>query len=234
MVKITSSYITKGAKNRPAYSNPKLYVTVHNTGNISKGAGAKNHANYVKSESAANAPVSWHYTVDDTEIYKHLPEEESAYHAGDGNGDGNRKSIGIEICMNSDGDLLKATDNAVELVADICKRNNIPISNVKQHYDWSKKNCPQLIREGKPYDWNTFIAKVKKLLTDGTNNGNTVGETSVSGTGEIYRVRKAWNNADTQEGAYSILENAKAHVDKLNAKPEYFVFDSKGNIVYPK
>lgn len=87
MVKITSSYIPKGAKNRPGYSNPRLFVTVHNTGNSSKGAGAKNHASYIKSDGAAAIPVSWHYTVDDKEIYKHLPEEESAYHAGDGQGD---------------------------------------------------------------------------------------------------------------------------------------------------
>lgn len=234
MVKITSSLIPKGRKNRPGYSNPKLFVTVHETGNPSKGAGAKNHASYVKSDGAANAPVSWHYTCDDISIYQHLPENETGFHAGDGQGDGNRKSIGVEICVNSDGNFLKAVDNATELVADICKRNNIPITNIKQHYDWSKKNCPQNIRSGKPYDWKTFIYKVQKLLQSGENTGNGVGENPVSPTGEMYRVRKAWNNSDTQEGAYNVLDNAKAHVDRLNAKPEYFVFDSKGNKIYPK
>lgn len=234
MVKITSSFIPKGRKNRPAHTNMCLFVTVHNTGNTSKGSGAKNHANYVKSDAAANLPISWHYTVDDTEIYKHLPEEESAYHAGDGSGNGNKHSIGIEICMNSDGDIFKATNNAVELVADICKRHNIPVSNIKQHYDWSKKNCPQMIRKGVPYDWQTFIGKVQKLLYGSSNGGIVTMPITPPETGEMYRVRTAWNNADTQEGAYTILENAKVHVDRLNAKPTYFVFDSKGNIIYPK
>lgn len=234
MVKIHSSLITKGAKNRPGYANPMLYITVHNTGNTSKGAGAKNHASYVKSEAAAKIPVSWHYTVDDKEIYQHIPDNESAFHAGDGQGDGNRQSIGIEICMNSDGDLKKATDNATELVAMLCKRYGIPVSHIKQHYDWSKKDCPQLIRKGQPYDWATFIARVQNLLTDGDSGDNTVGETPVSPTGEIYRVRKAGNNADTQEGAYTVLSNATAHADRLNAQAQYFVYDSKGNIVYPK
>lgn len=228
MVKITQSYIPKGRKNRPGYSNPKLFVTIHNTGNTSKGAGAKSHASYAKSDGAANIPVSWHYTVDDNSIYQHIPESESAYHAGDGQGDGNRKSIGIEICMNSDGDLLKATDNAVELVADICRRNKIPVSNIKQHYDWSKKNCPQLIREGKPYDWNTFIVKVTKLLVDIPNDESEIVEK------QWYRVRKSWQSADTQEGAFNELKNAIALADKLNAKPEFFVYDEKGNVVHPK
>lgn len=50
-------------------------------------------------------------------------------------------------------------------------------------------------------------------------------------TKEIYRVRKSWKDADSQKGAYSILNNAKEECDKHKG---YFVFDGKGNIVYPK
>lgn len=233
MVEIKSSFISKGSKNRPAYANPKFYITIHNTGNISKGSGARNHASYVKSAAAQAIPVSWHLTVDDKEAYQHLPFDESAYHAGDGNGDGNRKSIGIEICMNSDGDLLKATDNAVEIVAYLCNKYSIATKDIRQHYDWSKKNCPQMIREGKPYDWNTFISKVQNLLSGGGNNGTGELPIAPSPKGEMYRVRKEWHSADTQEGAFEVLDNAKNLADKLNAKPEYFVFNSKGEKVYP-
>jgi N-acetylmuramoyl-L-alanine amidase len=146
-----------------------LYVTIHETGNPDKGANAKAHSGYLKGNDAANAPVSWHYTVDDTVIYQHLPENEDAYHSGDGAGNGNRQSIGIEICVNSDGDFLRAVDNAVELVADICIRRNIPISNVRQHYDWSGKNCPQNIRAGKPYNWSAFVDKVKAAIEEQAN-----------------------------------------------------------------
>jgi N-acetylmuramoyl-L-alanine amidase len=139
-------------------------VTIHNTGNASKGAGAKSHAAYVKGDAAANLPVSWHYTVDEKDIYQHLPDSEDAFHAGDGAGDGNRKSIGIEICMNSDGDLLKATDKAAELTAFLCGKYNIPVENVVQHQKWSGKNCPQLIRNGKPYNWNAFLSKVRSFM----------------------------------------------------------------------
>ncbi|MDR2939394.1 MAG: N-acetylmuramoyl-L-alanine amidase, partial [Clostridiales bacterium] len=118
----------------------------------------------IKSDAASNSYVSWHYTVDENEIYHHIPDTESAYHAGDGNGDGNTKSIGIEICMNSDGNLLKATDQATELTASLCKKYGIPASNVVQHNRWSGKNCPQMLRSGEPYSWDTFISKTKAAI----------------------------------------------------------------------
>jgi N-acetylmuramoyl-L-alanine amidase len=137
------------------------FITVHNTGNASLGAGARSHASYIKGDTAANTPVSWHYTVDERDIVRHIPDSEEAFHAGDGSGDGNRRSIGIEICMNSDGDLLKATDNAAMLAAELCKRYGISVENVVQHNRWNGKNCPQMLRNGRPYNWETFIAKIR-------------------------------------------------------------------------
>lgn len=46
----------------------------------------------------------------------------------------------------------------------------------------------------------------------------------------IYRVRKTWEDAKSQVGAYRILENAKAECDKY---PGYGVYDEKGNKIYP-
>lgn len=165
MSKVIQDIIPIGRKNRPAYANPCNFITIHNTGNTSKGANAKSHASYIKGESATNLPASWHYTVDDKEIYQHLPDTETAYHAGDGSGKGNRQSIGIEICMNSDGDLMKATKNAVELVASLMVKHSIPIENVVQHHNWSGKNCPQMLRDGKPYSWATFLNDVLTTVT---------------------------------------------------------------------
>ena len=58
------------------------------------------------------------FTVDDKEIYQHLPLNENAWHAGDGaEGTGNRESIAIEIAVNEDGDYNKAVENARKLAA---------------------------------------------------------------------------------------------------------------------
>lgn len=225
MKKIIKDFIPIGRKNRPCIMNDIKYITIHNTGNTAKGSNAKNHSIYVKSDIAENIPVSWHYTVDDNIIYQHLPDCEIGFHAGDGKGNGNYKSIGIEICMNSDGNLLKATDNAVELVAYICQTYQIPLTNIKQHNDWSKKNCPQMIRNNKPYNWETFISKVNDLIT--------INITEKSDTHEYYRIRESWSEINTQIGAYKSFLNAKNKVDELNAQPKYFVFDSMGNKIYP-
>lgn len=46
----------------------------------------------------------------------------------------------------------------------------------------------------------------------------------------LYRVRKSWEDAKTQIGAYKELDNAKVECDKHSG---YSVFDSQGNKVYP-
>ena len=48
-------------------------------------------------------------------------------------------------------------------------------------------------------------------------------------SGELYRVRKSWADVASQIGAFAVLENAI----KV-CKTGYSVFDSKGNVVYPK
>lgn len=71
-------------------------------------------------------------------------------------------SIGIEICVNSDGDFRKAVENAAALVRKIMQEENIPFSNVVQHNYWSGKNCPRYLRDGsKGITWNDFLAMVK-------------------------------------------------------------------------
>ena len=161
---IIQDFIPAGRRNRPGRANPMRWITVHNTGNRSPGAGARNHNAFIRGTAATNAPLSWHYTVDDREIFQHLPDNEDAFHAGDGAGAGNRQSIGIEICMNSDGDLLRATDNAVELTAMLCRRHNIPIESVVQHNRWNGKNCPSELRAGRPYNWDEFIRRVRAAV----------------------------------------------------------------------
>ena len=161
MMNITQDFIPVGRRNRPGKTNLCSTITIHNTGNSAKTAGAKNHAAYLKA-GAADVPASWHYTVDDKEIIQHLPDTETAIHAGSSTG--NASSIGIEICMNEGGDLLKATDNAVELTAELCRRHGLTVDKVVQHNVWWGKDCPQMLRQGKPYTWDTFLRKVGEYL----------------------------------------------------------------------
>ena len=49
---------------------------------------------------------------------------------------------------------------------------------------------------------------------------------------ELYRVRKSWDDAKSQIGAYSVLENARIACDA--AGKEYSVYNSTGKKVYPE
>lgn len=176
---IKQKIISAGRRNRPA-TNPASslfrkqmqpqYITIHNTGNRSATATASNHAAYLMGNTAANAPVSWHYTVDDNEIWQHLPLNEAGFHAGDNLGPGNTNSIGIEICENQlPGNMAKYLE-AEELAAKLCAKLISEVKSLKpfpdcmkQHFNFSGKNCPSVIR-GRANGWNDFLGKVEKYI----------------------------------------------------------------------
>src|SRR5678816_3646299 len=116
---IYTDYIPEGSSNRPATALYAHYITIHNTDNPDSGADAKSHSKYLKGEDAQARQVSWHYTVDDWSVYKHLPTSELGWHAGTSLG--NNSSIGIEICEFDGIDQHEANDRAALLTALLCK-----------------------------------------------------------------------------------------------------------------
>ena len=173
-IAIQEHIISDGRKNRPGRdTNPDTYITIHETGNAAKGADAAAHGAYLDSAAGEDDLVSWHYTVDDHAIVQHLPDYETAYHAGDGKaGPGNTTSIGIEICVNAGGDFEAAKANAAALVRLLMEEHGIPLDNVVQHNRWNGKDCPKTIR-ATAGAWEAFLAfcrgepaNVSKLDTD--------------------------------------------------------------------
>ena len=166
-VPFTEWIVPKGNPDiRPGYHMTPKYITIHETDNTSVGAGARNHAQYLYNQAVGNTnrAASWHFTVDDKEIYQHLPINENGWHAGDGNGAGNRQSIAIEIAVNQDGDYNKAVENAKKLAAHLMKETGVSLNNVVKHQKWSGKNCPsRMIREGQ---WDAFLTGVDKYYKD--------------------------------------------------------------------
>lgn len=163
-IAIQVDYIPKGRKNRPGGTNPGDGVSIHETGNFAEGADAAAHASWLKSDDAEDRRISYHYTVDDHSIVQHLPDSETAYHAGDGaDGPGNTTTFGIEICINKDGDFERARANAASLVRLLMAEHGFPLDKVVQHNHWSGKDCPKTIR-ATPGGWDAFLA-----LCDGYN-----------------------------------------------------------------
>ncbi|GAF22734.1 hypothetical protein JCM19047_2501 [Bacillus sp. JCM 19047] len=201
---IVKDFIPKSNGNRPGYAMTPKYITIHLTGNTSPGADAAMHARFVKNPSTA---ASWHYTNDDgSTVYQHLPTNENGWHCGDGgSGTGNRQSIGIEGCVNSDGNYIKMIENLAQLTRQVMAEHNIPIENVKQHWDWSRKNCPREIRAGKDgITWDVFIGMVKRS-SEGSNSKPTPKpapakpSTGGSGGGSIVN----WMNAQSMDSSFA-------------------------------
>lgn len=78
----------------------------------------------------------------------------------------------------------------------------------------------------------TVLANAKKMADEkGLNVYDSAGKLVYAGktTDDLYRVRKTWDNAASQVGAFKALVNAKAQCNKY---PGYSVYDSTGKKVY--
>lgn len=162
MITIEQNIMPAGRPNRPGTKRVVKGITVHDTDNTGKGSDARAHAKYLAINPEAVArKVSWHYTVDDQRAVQSLPDDEVGWHAS--SAAGNRDTIGVEICVNVDGDQAKADANAAELVAMLLKRHGLGIATVVQHHHWNGKNCPRHLRE-KIGGWDGFLAAVKAAM----------------------------------------------------------------------
>lgn len=201
------------------YKMQPQFITIHNTFND---APALNEARYHNSNSNQ---VSFHYAVDDKEIIQVIPDNRNAWACGDGQGNGNRKSISIEICYSKSGGAkyISAEENAVQLTAHLLNKYKLPVSAVKQHYHWSGKNCPHRIRAND--SWDSFLHRVQKALSklQGTGGTNTP-----PAKNEPFRIKSGTFNTKLE------AENAKAKVAKLGlANVNYItVHESNGKYYF--
>ena len=215
-------------------------VTIHNTSWITTAAGTTPAEQYTRATVNGNMKdVRVHYYVDNVCAWQNLPLNLSGWHAADGSGNGNRRTIAIECIMSSaynDKDK-KSEDNCARLAAALLKKYNLDINHLYTHTHWLNvrdgksgtldylntaknpyKTCPLYIL---PH-WAEFKKKVQSYMNSGSSAPATPSAI------KIYRVRKTWSDAKSQIGAFSSLENAKKA-----CKPSYSVFDSNGKVVYP-
>ncbi len=160
-VSVYTELIKNKTEARPGKKRKIKYIVIHETDNFEAGVGAKNHATFLKKNNMNSK--SWHYTVDDTEIYHHIPDNEVAYHAADE--EGNQYGIGIELCVNRDGDFEETFENGAKLVAYLLKEYNLTIDDIKTHQDFSGKDCPHSILENNRM--NEFKRKVESFMNMG-------------------------------------------------------------------
>ena len=140
--------------------NRGLYVYIHETDNTSPGADADAHARLQYSNQVREA--SWHLQVDDHEAIQSFPLRAQCWHGGDKRGPANLDGIAIEICVNSDGNYELAFRNAAMLAAAVLTQLGRTVSDLRQHYDSTKKNCPRKMRAAKR--WTEFKNLVQAFM----------------------------------------------------------------------
>ena len=147
------------AYNRTTRTEKPRYIVIHTTGNPRRGADARAHFDYWNGK---NVGQSADFVVDDKEALQ-INDFSKYYtwHCGDGKGRygiTNSNSIGIEICVNADGDFEKALENAVELVQRL--KAETGITEVVRHYDASRKLCPAELSKDNWNEWYKFLDRV--------------------------------------------------------------------------
>lgn len=220
MVKI-KQMLVNSAKNsiKSPYRMTPKYITIHNTAND---ASANNEARYHNSN---NNQVSFHYAIDDKEIIQVVSDNRTAWHCGDGRGNGNMQSIGLEICYSKSGGAryTKAEENAVQLTAYLLNKYKLPISAVKQHNYWSGKNCPHRIRANGT--WNSFLSRVEKALKALQAPVKTASNPSPT---TKYRIKSGTFNTKQE------VEKAKIKVANLKIASEKYItiHEDKGKFYF--
>ena len=206
---ISNDLRSKGSAVPGRVLNSISSVTMHNSGLVD--VKANNFHRSLKNQNALSngRQASWTFTVDDIEIYQETKINWETWHAG--NSTGNKNSISIEMCMWSDKEKQRKTyENAAALVAMLLKHYNLDLDDVKQHYDWSKKNCPQYLREGKHgYNWNWFKERVKAHLS---GNATSTASTTTSSSFKSYVVKIDTDSLNVRKGpgtSYAIATTVK-------------------------
>lgn len=133
--------------------------------------------------------ASAHANVDDKCLVECLPwskgKAEMGYHVGAtsykagitnklGTTYPNNRTIGLEICVNKDGDFKKAYANAIKVTASMLKEHGLGINDLYRHFDITGKMCPGFHVDNsyaKKYlgttadaAWQAFKAAVGSLL----------------------------------------------------------------------
>lgn len=162
-IPVHTDYISPQSQARPGQKRNILYIVIHETDNTGKNSDAKAHNQYLH-ENCWKEQKSWHYTVDDHEIWHHLPDEEVGYHAGDRSRTpgGNQNGIGIELCVNEGGNFTQTRTNAAQLTAYLLNKYDLTLDAVKKHQDFSGKECPQTIITQNL--WDDFLNQVQLAL----------------------------------------------------------------------
>lgn len=166
-------------------------IVVHNTDND---ASAKNEIAYMIRN---DKQVSFHFAVDDKEIWQGVPLNRNTWHCGDGSkGKGNRTGISVEICYSkSGGDKFTASEkNAAKFIAELLFERGWGVDRVGKHQDFNGKNCPSRTLA---LGWDRFLNMIQAEL-NALKNPEPVAKKSVAEVAQEV-INGKWGNGEERK-----------------------------------
>ena len=229
----TNSKLISYTKLSPNCTKPRKdkikKITIHHmAGNLSVETCGNLFANR-KREASSNYGIG-----SDGRIALYVEEKNRSWCSSSAAND--NQAITIEVANDEIGGNWHISDKAykslINLCVDICKRNGIEKlvftgdakGNLTQHNYFAATECPGAYLKSK---FPAIAEEVNKRLN---NKITPAAPTTTTATTGLYRVRKAWNNASSQVGAFKELDNAKAACNKAGAG--YSVYDASGKKIY--
>ncbi len=169
---------------------PSTY-TIHSTAN--EKSTAQNERDNL--ENNAGSP-SFHSVVDEKQVVRCIPFDHRAWHAGDSTkaGGGNMTSLSLEICES--GDREQTLQNAICVVAHDLMELGWGVDRIRQHFDWTRKNCPRILRDTGKWDW--FVQSVEKMVKNGGKESEGVEEMPEMIYNYIDKNMPEWARASVQ------------------------------------
>lgn len=189
-------------------ANTPKYIVVHYVG--AQSSTALNNCKYF---AGGDRQASAHYFVDDTSIWQCIEDKHGAWHVGNTRTEVNNKnSLGIEMCcMGPNLTVTEKTEaNTVDLVKYLMNKYNIPVANVRTHYQVSgcTKTCPNWSANNWAR-WNNFKAKL-------TNS--SIQNSSSADKNNLFRVIVNGKSVIALTGKDKAVAYAKANYPNVNVK----------------
>ncbi len=177
-----------------------VWIVVHESGMNTTGVNAEYLAkaqwNYAYQGASRNA--SWNYQVDDGEIYQSYGDDVYCWHASSRRGNSN--SIGIEMCVNPDGEFNAAMRNDARLIAYFLRTYKLGMINVKQHYNFDPngKNCPENMRND--FRWFELLGMItREYVSQELLKDVEVSYNIVSSNAEEWKLAGVYHLTNDQE-----------------------------------
>ena len=249
-LKIIENYLTKNRCYQQARKRTAIGIQVHSIGTAQNTAQAI--ADYWNQPSVS---ACVHYIVDAEVEGKVLHILPDTYYAWADGGYGNHNLITFEIAESDymrytgnganyaitnpekfKADIMRGYNTAVQLCAYLCNQHGWnPMAKLSSglylisSHDEGRKAGLSTAHVDPTHIWSKFGLTMDGFRKDVAEamKGNTTITKSNMPSSAVYRIRKAWDDAKTQIGAYKLIDNAKA-----NCPLGYAVYDENGKEIY--